>query len=110
LTACTLRLITVTRNVGVEFMGSTFPGCLRIGLSKCAQTQVIPAANKFWFSSISLWQYLPPLLSIEFRDCVVQAVDHDSSFSDADIGKGVKQPKNIQQPQNHGNDHDAVQD
>jgi hypothetical protein len=32
-----------------------------------------------------------------------------SSSSETDTGKRVKQPKDIQQPQNHGNDHDAVQ-
>jgi hypothetical protein len=32
-----------------------------------------------------------------------------SSGSNVDPGKGMKQPKNIQDPQNHRNNHDAVQ-
>jgi hypothetical protein len=27
-----------------------------------------------------------------------------------DAGKGMKEPKDVQDPQNHGNHHDAVQD
>jgi hypothetical protein len=33
-----------------------------------------------------------------------------SSLSKADRGKRMKESKNIQQPQNYGNDHDAIQD
>jgi hypothetical protein len=28
----------------------------------------------------------------------------------ADVGEGMKQSKNIEQPQNHGNNHDRIQD
>jgi hypothetical protein len=34
----------------------------------------------------------------------------DSSFSDMDIGNVVKQTKDIQEPQDDSNDHNAVQD
>jgi hypothetical protein len=33
-----------------------------------------------------------------------------SSFADVDAGQRVEQSKNIQEPQNHGDHYDAVQD
>jgi hypothetical protein len=35
---------------------------------------------------------------------------HHRLRTNVDSGKGIKESKNIQDPQNHGNDHDAVQD
>ena len=35
---------------------------------------------------------------------------YTSTFADADAGKGMKQTKNIQDPQNHRNHHNAIQD
>jgi hypothetical protein len=34
---------------------------------------------------------------------------HHHLRTNVDSGKGTKESKNIQDPQNHGNDHDAVQ-
>jgi hypothetical protein len=38
------------------------------------------------------------------------ATRRTSPFSDVNIGKVMKQPENIQEPQDDGDDYDAVQD
>ena len=86
-------------------------GCLRIGLSKCAQTQVIPTANNSLIFKVSPWQVSAWLRCLESGSWgkVFLWLSPPSSFSNVDPGKGVKQSKNIQQPQHDGNDHDAIQ-
>jgi hypothetical protein len=32
------------------------------------------------------------------------------SVPHTDIGEGMEKPKNVQKPQNHGNDHNGIQD
>jgi hypothetical protein len=64
------------------------------------------------FKGFSLRQISAELLSFcpELVDLDGDVLSVSSSLPNADMGKGVKQPKNIQQPQNHGDYHDTVQD
>jgi hypothetical protein len=43
-----------------------------------------------------------------FSSCCCLSCPHPLR-SNVHAGKGVKEPENIQEPQNYGNDHDAVQ-
>src|SRR6185295_10843124 len=76
--------------------------------------RVSPAANRsLVFKGLSLYgRYLPSCSSFRLESA---GRDYDlliirSSIPDVDSGKGMKQSENIQQPENHGDYHDAVQD
>jgi hypothetical protein len=55
-----------------------------------------------------LWQLSATLLCIDFGFVTLRG--RIVLGSDANVRKRMEQPKNVQQPQNHGNYHDAVQD
>ena len=42
--------------------------------------------------------------------CVTRVEPRQSRRLNADPGDGMKNPKNIQEPQNHGNDRNGIQD
>jgi hypothetical protein len=54
---------------------------------------------------MALWRYL----DVAFVRAALLAGFRHPSGSNVYPGKRVKESKNIQDPQNHGNDHDAVQ-
>src|SRR5689334_11749334 len=73
---------------------------------------VIPAANKsFVFTVSPCGRCLPCYVVIDLGWCVRLSglVSASSSRFKVHAGKRMKESKTVQQPQNHGNDHHAVQ-
>jgi hypothetical protein len=73
---------------------------------------VIPTAKKsvvftvlLFQAHIAVWRYI----DVAFVRAALLAGFRHPSGSNVYPGKRVKESKNIQDPQNHGNDHDAVQ-
>jgi hypothetical protein len=73
---------------------------------------VIPTANKsavftglLFQAHVAVWR----CIDLAFVRAALLAGFRHPSGSNVYPGKRAKEPKNIQNPQNHGNDHDAVQ-